>query len=145
MKRKMLLLMIPGLALILLAPLVGCTPTQTPTTPIPPPATPFSTPTSTPSQTQTPTPSSGVISPSGNWTTFTTEDGLASNIVTGITQDEQGIIWVASTEGLTRFDSKDLEIYNGTMRNTHVVCTARDKQGNLWFGTSFGLVRYNPG
>lgn len=98
--------------------------------PIPPPI-----PTPSPSPTPTPTPSSGVTSPSGSWTTFTTDDGLASNIVTGITQDNQGVLWVASDQGLTRFDGNSWEIYTGSTHNIHIVCAARDIQGNLWFGT----------
>jgi len=86
--------------------------------------------------TPTPTPSTQLTPASTGWTTFTTDDGLASNVVTDITQDKQGIIWVASTEGLTRFDGNNFDIYAGAMRNTHVVCAARDKQGNLWFGTA---------
>ena len=79
--------------------------------------------------------SPGAISTSGNWTTFTTNDGLASNIVTSVTQDNQGIIWVGSDQGLTRFDGNSWEIYTGSTRNIHILCAARDKQGNLWFGT----------
>lgn len=110
MNKKMLLLITPGLALILLITLmVGCTPTTT----------------SAP----------GSISTSPGWTTFTTDDGLASNIVTSITQDKQGIIWVAG-EGLTRFDGTHWEICTGSPGNTYIVCAARDKQDSLWFGTS---------
>jgi len=71
---------------------------------------------------------------SGNFTTFTINDGLAS-IVTSVTQDNQGIIWIGSVQGLARFDGTSWEIYAGAMRNIHILCAARDKQGNLWFGT----------
>ncbi|MDD5537384.1 MAG: two-component regulator propeller domain-containing protein [Candidatus Omnitrophica bacterium] len=70
-----------------------------------------------------------------SWTTFTTEDGLASNRVTGIVQDEQGILWVAG-EGLTRFDGTRWEIYSSFPGDAYIVCVVRDKQGNLWFGTA---------
>jgi hypothetical protein len=71
----------------------------------------------------------------GSWITFTTDDRLASNIVTSITQDEQGILWVAG-EGLTRFDGTRWEIYSGSLGDTYIVCATREKQGNLWFGTA---------
>jgi len=84
-----------------------------------------------------------VIFTSANWTTFTTNDGLASNIVTSVTQDNQGIIWVGSDQDLTRFDGNSWEIYTGSTRNIHIGCTARDKQGNLWFGTyGQGVFKY---
>jgi ligand-binding sensor domain-containing protein len=79
----------------------------------------------TPPSTPTPT----------GWTTFTTDDGLASNRVTSVIQDNQGILWIGGAEGLTLFDSKDFDIYTGAMRNNNMLCAARDKQGNLWFGT----------
>jgi len=107
--------------------------------PIPPPI-----PTPSPSPTPTPTPSSGVTSPSGSWTTFTTSDGLASNVVTSIIQDEQGILWIGGAEGLTLFDGKNFDIYASAMRDDNVLCAARDKQGNLWFGTgSDAAYKYN--
>jgi len=124
MNKRLLLFVVLGLALILFAPLVECTPTQTPSTPV-----------SSPTPIQTPSPSLDAASSSGRWTTFTTEDGLASNMVTSITQDEQGILWVAG-EGLTRFDGTRWEIYTGSPGNTYIVCAAQDKQGNLWFGTA---------
>jgi ligand-binding sensor domain-containing protein len=76
-----------------------------------------------------------VIFTSANWTTFTTNDGLASNIVTSVTQDNQGIIWVGSDRGLTWSDVNSWEILVLLMRNFSILCSARDKQGNLWFGT----------
>ena len=87
--------------------------------------------------------SPGVTFTSANWTTFTINDGLASNIVTSVTQDNQGIIWVGSDQGLTRFDGNSWEIYTGSTRNIHITCAARDKQGNLWFGTyGQGVFKY---
>jgi len=81
--------------------------------------------------------------PAGDWTTFTTDDGLAGNVVTSVTQDTQGVIWVGSTEGLTRYDGSHFEIYPDSLRNTHIVCAARDRQGNLWFGTyGEGVFKY---
>jgi ligand-binding sensor domain-containing protein len=71
---------------------------------------------------------------SGNFTTFTINDGLAS-IVTSVTQDNQGIMWVGGVQGLMRFDGTSWETYSGAMRNNSIHCAARDEQGNLWFGT----------
>jgi ligand-binding sensor domain-containing protein len=87
-------------------------------------------------QTPAPTPSPGSTTASTGWSTFTTDNGLASNVVTSVIQDKQGVIWIGSTEGLTRFDGENFDIYTGAMCNTHIICTARDKQDNLWFGTA---------
>jgi len=122
MNKKWLLLVILGLALVLFIPLIGCTPTST------------STP--TPSLKSTPTPVPRIQPTSAGWTTFTTDDGLSSNITTSIIQDKQGIIWVSSTQGLTRYDGNHWEIYTASLGDTHISCSARDKQDSLWFGTS---------
>ncbi len=108
------------LVLFLLSILVAC---AQPTQVEPTPDAPMPTPTPSPESTST------------GWTTFTTDDGLASNRVTSVIQDNQGILWIGGAEGLTLFDSKDFDIYTGAMRNNNVLCAARDKQGNLWFGT----------
>jgi ligand-binding sensor domain-containing protein len=83
-------------------------------------------------------------STSGSWTTFTSDDWpTKTNIVTRVTQDNQGIIWVGTFRGLIRFDGSSWEIYPGSMRNTSIFCVARDKQGNLWFGTyDDGVFKY---
>jgi sugar lactone lactonase YvrE len=79
----------------------------------------------------------------GSWTTFTTDDGLASDIVTSVIQDNQGILWVAG-EGLSRLDGTRWEIYPGFPSDSYIVCAARDTQGNLWFGTaSDAAYEYN--
>jgi len=72
---------------------------------------------------------------SSGWKTITTDDGLASNRVTSVIQDNQGVLWVGSDQGLTRFDGNNWEIYTDSLVNTHIICAARDKQGSLWFGT----------
>jgi ligand-binding sensor domain-containing protein len=89
-----------------------------------------------------PTPDAPITTPSPEstpastgWTTFTADDGLASNVITSVIQDTQGVIWVAG-EGLTRFDGTRWGIYSDFPGDTYIVCTARDRQGNLWFGTA---------
>jgi ligand-binding sensor domain-containing protein len=72
---------------------------------------------------------------SGNWTTFAIDNEPPGSVVTAVTQDNQGLIWVGRLEGLMRFDGNSWEIYNGSMRNMDIICATRDEQGNLWFGT----------
>jgi ligand-binding sensor domain-containing protein len=73
---------------------------------------------------------------SGGWTTFTSNYWLTDkNVVTRVTQDNRGTIWVGTFRGLIRFNGSSWEIYPGFTRNTSIFCIARDKQGNLWFGT----------
>src|SRR5262245_32682097 len=39
--------------------------------------------------------------------TYTTKSGLASNLITGMVQDREGFLWLATPEGLTRFDGAE--------------------------------------
>lgn len=123
MNVKWVVLSILGLAVILVSSLVGCSPTPTPT-----PTSP-----STPIQPSSPT---QLPRSTPTWATFTTDDGLASNITTSVIQDKQGVIWVSSTQGLTRYNGNHWEIYTASLGDTHISCSARDKQDNLWFGTA---------
>lgn len=45
------------------------------------------------------------------------EQGLSSNFVMGITQDERGFIWVATESGLNRFDGKNFKVYKKNIDN----------------------------
>jgi ligand-binding sensor domain-containing protein len=82
-------------------------------------------------------------SASGNWTNFAIDNEPPGSVATTVTQDDQGIIWVGSLDGLIRFDGNSWEIYASVMQNMHILCAARDGQGNLWFGTDrHGVFEY---
>jgi len=79
---------------------------------------------------------------------YTTEQGLSSNVIYSILQDKKGLIWVATEEGLNKFDGKSFTIYSvnrGRYSLSHnraqTLYLAPD--GNIWSGTSFGLNIYN--
>ena len=38
----------------------------------------------------------------GRFTTFTTRDGLAGNLINDLAEDPEGTLWVATTKGLSR-------------------------------------------
>lgn len=48
----------------------------------------------------------------GTFTAFTTEDGLADNVVGGITEDEKGNLWLGTQKGISQF-----EVEKRTFRN----------------------------
>ena len=39
------------------------------------------------------------------------EDGISSNYVVGITQDQQGCMWIATEDGLNKFDGNHFTVY----------------------------------
>jgi len=51
---------------------------------------------------------------------YTNEDGLASNIVHGILQDEIGFIWLATDAGLIRYDGSSFSLINEGLPSSYV-------------------------
>jgi signal transduction histidine kinase/ligand-binding sensor domain-containing protein len=75
-----------------------------------------------------------------------TEDGLASNSVTGICQTPDGRLWVATHKGLTTFDgvsfrAVDLPIPSGRVRPI-VRGMDQDAEGTLWLALEGGMVAH---
>lgn len=83
-----------------------------------------------------------------NWTV---DDGLPVNGISDIAQDQLGYIWLATYDGVVRFDGHRFRVFNtttapevGVNRFAHIF---RDDTGNaMWFTTDFGgVVRYKSG
>ncbi|HNW49715.1 MAG TPA: two-component regulator propeller domain-containing protein [Prolixibacteraceae bacterium] len=79
---------------------------------------------------------------------LSTEEGLSSNTVYSILQDDKGFIWIATELGLNKFDGKDLTCfatgkgrYSLSHNRTQTMLMAPD--GNIWAGTSDGLNIYD--
>lgn len=76
---------------------------------------------------------------------YDTEDGLSNNIVYDIYQDYEGFVWVATENGLNRFDGYEFVKYfrntkDSTSLSSNIVRSiVEDKEGNLWVGTYNGL------
>lgn len=49
---------------------------------------------------------------SSDFTLYSIEDGLSSNLLTSIVQDEQGYLWIGSANGLNRFDGNQFVQYH---------------------------------
>lgn len=81
-----------------------------------------------------------------NWTS---EDGLPSNLVHAILQTRDGYIWVATSDGLARFDGVRFTVFNRVntpqMINHECVSLAEGSDGTLWVGTRDGLLFIQSG
>lgn len=79
---------------------------------------------------------------------LTTDDGLSSNKVTAVLQDHEGFYWIATENGLNRFDGSSFRIFTSKMNDsislTHNYCTALAEgcNGDIWVGTYKGVSRY---
>jgi len=70
---------------------------------------------------------------------FTKDDGLAGNLITGIAVTANGIAWLSTRSGLSRFDGTQWITYtkeDGLPGNGLTVVTL-DKDGLPWIGTDF--------
>lgn len=76
---------------------------------------------------------------------ITTDNGLPSNNVTSILQDELGFIWFGTKEGLCRYDGNSFQNFvfsesdTNTLSSNVVNCLEEDEHGNFWIGTGNGL------
>ncbi|MBP6025650.1 sensor histidine kinase [Ferruginibacter sp.] len=79
---------------------------------------------------------------------YTTKDGLPSNYVMSIDEDENGFLWIGTDKGLAKFDGFTWQVFttdNGLPGNyiIKVICTGK---GSIWLGVSSkGLCHYNIG
>ncbi|MBA6230907.1 MULTISPECIES: EAL domain-containing protein [unclassified Colwellia] len=76
-------------------------------------------------------------------------DGLSQNNVFDITQDHDGFIWIATEDGLNRYDGKNFVLYRKDLANPNSIANNFirkvfvDNAGVLWVGTKKGLSKYN--
>ncbi|WP_343856446.1 EAL domain-containing protein [Aliiglaciecola litoralis] len=81
---------------------------------------------------------------------YTVEQGLSQSTVLDIIEDSDGYIWIATTEGVNRFDGNQFKQYFPRMsggnqlpveliRRLHI-----DSSGTLWLSAMGGVARYVP-
>lgn len=91
----------------------------------------------------------GVVAQSRLFHTLTVEDGLSQNAVLSFAQDRQGFMWIGTSSGLNRYDSRTFQVFkqqpgdSGSISGNNVSCLLVDHQDRLWAGTTNGVSRYN--
>lgn len=75
---------------------------------------------------------------------WNTQNGLPQNTVNAITQTQNGYLWLATQEGLARFDGARFTTYGlqDGLPSVEVNALCEDQAGTLWIGTSGGLCRH---
>ncbi len=79
-------------------------------------------------------------------TSWHIRDGLPSDRVRAVLQTHDGYIWVATFNGLARFDGVQFERFNDAntpeLRNNLVNCLFEDSDGRLWVGSDTGEISW---
>ncbi|MGM0508977.1 MAG: two-component regulator propeller domain-containing protein [Fusobacteriota bacterium] len=80
-----------------------------------------------------------------NFGTITTENGISSDEVMCVTQDNNGFLWIGTKSGLNRYDGYKSKIYtqNNGLPDNYINTLYVDNEDNLWIGTGIGLSKLN--
>lgn len=90
---------------------------------------------------------------------YTINDGLSSNFVWSVLEDNFGNLWIGTGNGINLFDGRNImsipisvdsetsstDTTSGRIPQTYdeVFCIMQDKKGIIWFGTTSGVYCYN--
>jgi len=86
----------------------------------------------------------------GEWRRYRTPEGLPSDNLRGLLQDDDGMLWIGSNRGLVRFNprSQQVDVFDenhglpDSQFNPHA--RLRLASGEFLFGTTHGFVRFAP-
>lgn len=78
------------------------------------------------------------------------DNGLPNNAILDIEQTSDGYLWLATFNGLTRFDGIEFMVYNRSITKefitNHISALVVDENDKLWIGTNGGgLLAYHQG
>jgi ligand-binding sensor domain-containing protein len=77
--------------------------------------------------------------------------GLSNRKISSVLQDAKGFLWVATADGLNRFDGYNFKIFKKTLEDSagilgnNITALAEDKNHNIWIGLATGGIGcYHP-
>jgi signal transduction histidine kinase/ligand-binding sensor domain-containing protein len=81
---------------------------------------------------------------------WSTDNGLPHNSLYSIIQTRDGYLWIATTDGLVRYDGVRFSIFNTAntkgLSGNRFTALYEDTQGTLWVGTEgAGLIKFKAG
>src|SRR6185503_13242758 len=79
---------------------------------------------------------------------LSTTEGLGSNKINDIAQDDNGFLWIATSDGLNRFDGTEVEQYyhqasTNSLPHNYVYCLKKLPGNFIAVGSQAGLSFYN--
>lgn len=84
-----------------------------------------------------------------NFRAISVDKGLSQSTVYAITQDTLGFMWMATQDGLNRYNGEYFSVYHPddknplSLRSNYIRSLFLDKAGQLWIGGDKGVSRYN--
>ena len=73
---------------------------------------------------------------------WTTDQGLPQNDILAVTQTQDGYLWIATEQGLVRFDGLNFKVFNSSntpaLGSSSISALLVDHTGDLWIGTHGG-------
>ncbi|WP_161889732.1 hybrid sensor histidine kinase/response regulator transcription factor [Pontibacter russatus] len=76
-------------------------------------------------------------------------DGLSLGMVTSITQDDKGLMWFATEDGLNRFDGYSFKVFKYvpnqafSLTGNFIQKVFKDSKGVIWASSRYGLNRFD--
>jgi PAS domain S-box-containing protein len=72
-----------------------------------------------------------------NFSTYTVADGLPTNQINDVIQDQNGKLWIGTMNGACTFDGKNFTKFNqeNILSNNPIKSIFQDSKGNVWMGT----------
>lgn len=80
---------------------------------------------------------------------YSTDKELSNSLINAVYQDRKGFIWIATENGLNKFDGARFSIYrhitadSSSLKNNYVRTLFEDSRGNFWIGCINGLQQYD--
>ncbi len=76
----------------------------------------------------------GIAQPYVSVSTFNTDNGLPSNHIYDITEDNKGFLWIATNNGVSRFDGKYFQNFsvNDGLPSNDALQVVKDGNGTIW-------------
>ncbi|TXB66813.1 SpoIIE family protein phosphatase [Vicingus serpentipes] len=82
---------------------------------------------------------------------FSIKEGLSQSTVNCIIQDQMGLIWIGTQDGLNKYDGHEFTHYkkqyndSNSIPDNNIQSLTEDSKGNIWIGTyGGGIAIYNP-
>jgi len=73
--------------------------------------------------------------------TYSSKQGLNNNFTKAVAQDSLGFIWIATDNGLERFNGLDFQIYTNNIPSNYVKSFFKPQQGGLLAVTDMGIIK----